>query len=295
MSVLVLGAGGLLGSALVAECISLSRSVIGTYHSEAPAFDIPLTRHDIRDIEKFHELLDDHRPDVVVNCAAMTDVDSCESNKEEAFAVNGQAPGELASVCDGCDVQFVHISTDYIFDGEASKPYGETAITNPRQVYGESKLEGEQNVGKAMEDAIIPRLSFVYGVRGDTKELVGFPAWVRDTLRNEEDVPLFVDQHITPSRAGQAAATILELVSDGVAGTYHVAARSCITPYQFGTAIAHVQAGDKAFLQESEQADVSREANRPNHTCLDVSKLESELGRHQPTLDEDLGAIATQF
>lgn len=295
MSVLVLGAGGLLGSAVVAAVKVQGRPVFGTYHSEAPEFEIPLTEHNIRDTDEFQRLLDEHDPDAVVNCAAMTDVDGCESNEDVAFDVNGEAPGELAQVCDERDVQFVHVSTDYVFDGEATTPYSEDAPPNPIQAYGKSKLKGERAVQNAPGESLIVRLSFVYGVRGDTNELTGFPAWVRDTLHTEETVPLFTDQHITPSRAGQAAATILGLLEDSIVGTYHVAARSCVTPYEFGEAIARVQGADAELLRESEQDDVTREAARPRYTCLDVSKVESDLGYEQPTLEEDLEAIADQF
>jgi dTDP-4-dehydrorhamnose reductase len=144
-------------------------------------------------------------------------------------------------------------------------------------------------------ETIVIRLSFVYGVRGDTDELVGFPAWVRDTLADGDEVPLFVDQHITPSRAGQAAETILELLDAEVDGLFHVASRSCVTPYEFGQQIAAVQTADKTLLTESRQSDVSRAAARPSYTCLDVSGVENALGRPQPTIEEDLEAIETYF
>ncbi|ELY63465.1 dTDP-4-dehydrorhamnose reductase [Natrinema versiforme] len=295
MTVLVVGSGGLLGSALVARCLERSIDVVGTYHSTAPAFDIPLEQHDIRETDAFRTILDDHQPDTVVNCAAMTDVDGCESDREAAFAVNGTAPGEIASCCAVRDVPFVHVSTDYVFDGNASEPYDETASTDPIQVYGESKLAGEEAVQGVDGDILVARLSFVYGVRGDTNNLIGFPAWVRNTLADGDDVPLFVDQHLTPTRAGQAADTILELHEAGAEGLYHVACRSCVTPYEFGHEIARLQDADDTLIDESQQADVQRDAERPSYTCLDVTAVEEELGRRQPTLEDDLRAIEEQF
>jgi dTDP-4-dehydrorhamnose reductase len=208
--------------------------VVGTYHSTAPAFEIPLEQHDVRETAVFRTILDDYQPDVVVNCAAMTDVDGCESDREAAFEVNGTAPGDLASCCTARDIPFVHVSTDYVFDGGASKPYDGAASTDPRQVYGESKLAGEEAVQNVDGDVLVARFSFVYGVRGDTDELVGFPAWVRNTLANSDDVLLFIDQHLTPTRAGQAADTFLDLLEAEAKGLYHVTCRSCVTPYALG-------------------------------------------------------------
>jgi dTDP-4-dehydrorhamnose reductase len=295
MEILILGAGGLLGSRLVERCLNRSMDVVGTYHSNPPSFDIPLKQHDIRDTRAFESLLMEYRPTAVVNCAAMTDVDGCESNPEAAFEINGTAPGELARSCLTHDTSFVQVSTDYVFDGEATGLYDETASTGPIQVYGESKLAGEEAVRKVNTDALIVRLSFVYGVRGDTCELVGFPAWVRETLRAGDEVPLFVDQHLTPSRAGQAAETLLELVDAQAEGVYHVASRSCVTPHEFGHEIARLQDADETLITESEQSDLSRAAERPTYTCLDVASVEDELGRPQPTLEADLREIGPQF
>ncbi|QRV15799.1 dTDP-4-dehydrorhamnose reductase [Haloterrigena salifodinae] len=295
MTILVLGSGGLLGSTLVDRCLERSIDAVGTYHSTAPAFDIPLEQHDVRETDAFRTILDGYQPDVVVNCAAMTDVDDCESDREAAFDVNGTAPGDLASCCAARDVPFAHVSTDYVFDGDASEPYDETASTRPIQVYGDSKLAGEEAVRDVDGDILVARLSFVYGVRGDTNELVGFPAWVQDTLADGGDVPLFVDQHLTPTRAGQAADTLLDLLETGAEGVYHVACRSCVTPYEFGHEIARLQGADETLIEESEQADISRDADRPSYTCLDVTAVEEELGRRQPTLEDDLRAIEEQF
>jgi dTDP-4-dehydrorhamnose reductase len=295
MTVLVVGAGGLLGSALTRTCLDRSRTVVGTYHSTQPSFDIPLIQHDIRDSAKFESILADHHPDAVVNCAALTDVDGCEAQTDAAAEINGTAPGELATVCAEQDIPFVHISTDYVFDGNSETPYDETATPNPIQEYGRSKLDGEERVQAVDGVTIVIRLSFVYGVRGDTDELVGFPAWVRDTLADGDDVPLFVDQNITPSRAGQAAETILELLDSEEGGLYHVASRSCITPYDFGHQIAEIQSADETLLTESHQSDISRAAARPTYTCLDVSTVEDALDRPQPTIEADIEAIAAYF
>ena len=291
MDVLVVGGNGLLGSAVVAAARARSHAVSLTYHSSAPAFDIPATQLDVRETDGFVDALETAAPDVVVNCAAMTDVDGCESARERAFAVNAEAPGAMAAACAARDVAFVHVSTDYVFDGESRTPYPETATVNPMQVYGESKAVGDRRVLEADGDALIARLSFVYGRRGDTGTLEGFPAWVDGTLSAGESAPLFADQWITPSRAGATASTIFDLVNASASGLFHVACRTCTTPYEFGREIATLRGYDTDLIDEGSTDDVARDAARPTYSCLDVGRLERTLGRAQPTLASDLRAV----
>jgi dTDP-4-dehydrorhamnose reductase len=292
MHLLVLGANGLLGSNAVAEALARGWECTGTYHSTEPAFETPLHELDVRDSDKFAALLDSHDVDAVCNCAAMTDVDGCEENPQQAHAVNGAAPGELARACAERNLAFCHVSTDYVFDGRTESRYDESAETNPVQVYGESKLAGERAVEQADDTQLLARLSFVYGTHGATGALTGFPAWVTERLHDGETTPLFTDQHVTPSRAGQAAATLLDLLGAEATGTVHVASRSCVTPYEFGKQLGQRLDAPMELLTKGSQSAVDRPATRPTHTCLDVGRVERALGRDQPTLAADLDAIA---
>lgn len=291
MHLLVVGSNGLLGSTVVSASRHRNWTVSGTYHSTRPDFDVSLQQFDLRDHQAFDGILDEYAPDTVVNCAAMTDVDACETEPDRAHALNGEAPGALAAACERRGIDFVHISTDYVFDGSARDSYEESAETNPLQVYGESKLAGEQAVQEESTAALIARLSFVWGVHRSTGELTGFPAWVRDRLRASEPVPLFTDQWVTPTRAGQAADTLLDLIARDTAGLYHVACTSCVTPYGFGEVLAdHVGTGTES-LQEGSMDDIEREATRPTYSCLAVGNVEAALGRPQPTVGEDVEAV----
>lgn len=291
--VLVLGASGLLGSNVVAATRDRNEAAVGTYYSREPALgDTMCVELDIRDADDVAALLDEHEPDHVVNCAALTDVDACERRFDDSCAVNADAPGAIAELCANRSVAFTHVSTDYVFDGEAETPYAEDDPTNPVQVYGEMKLAGERAVRDAHPDPTVVRLSFVYGVHRGRGELTGFPAWVRDRLQAGEPTPLFTDQRVTPTRAGQAAETLLALHDHGATGTYHVASRSCATPHAFGQRIRDRLGADPALVEVGSMADIDRPARRPAYTCLDVSRVEGVLDRAQPTLDADLDAIA---
>jgi dTDP-4-dehydrorhamnose reductase len=295
MDILVLGAGGLLGGNVICEAIYRNISVAGTYRTERPAFEIPLRQFDIQDTSTFRELIEVFDPACVVNCAAMTGVDACERHPDTAQETNAEAPESIARVCNDRQIEFVHVSTDYVFDGDSDTRYDEDSQTNPVQQYGRTKLAGDRGVLTVHDSPLLIRPSFVYGVgRTSTDpELKGFVQWIVTQLREGGEVPLFTDQNVTPSRAGTTARTILDLVAVEASGLFNVAARSCVTPYEFGRLVASQIDVETDTIVESSLADMDRDATRPANTCLSVEKIESKLERPQPTLSEDLAALAS--
>jgi dTDP-4-dehydrorhamnose reductase len=292
MHLLVLGANGLLGSNVTTAARNRSWTVTGTYHSQQPTFDVSLHQLDITDTDAVRDIISKAAPDWIVNCAAMTDVDGCEERPEQAREVNARAPGDIAAYCADRSIRLLHVSTDYVFDGAEKGTYDENASVNPIQEYGASKLAGERAVTDANTAALIARLSFVYGVHQSTDQLTGFPAWVRGQLIEGERTPLFTDQYVTPTRAGQAAETFCALIEADESGLFHIAACSCVTPYEFGAEIGRRLNADDALLMEGSLSAVDRAAERPMQTCLDVAHVEERLEKVQPTLEEDLDAIA---
>ncbi|ELY42642.1 dTDP-4-dehydrorhamnose reductase [Natronorubrum bangense] len=292
MTILVIGANGLVGSSLVRTCLDREHEVIGTYHTERPDFDIELLELDLRDSDRIRAVVERVAPTAVVNCAAYTDVDGCEQNPETAHAVNAEGPGVLAEVCAERDVSFVHFSTDYVFGGEAEEPYTEDDDPNPIQVYGETKLEGEQRVLEAHSGAIVCRLSFVWGRHGATGDPEGFPAWVLGRAQSGEVVPLFTDQKVTPTRAGDASEVVLELLECDVAGLFHVASQDCVTPYEFGRLILEEkEPSTTGLLEESSLEDVERAAPRPGYTCLSTDRVVKSLGHDRPTVEAAVSTV----
>lgn len=294
MRLLVVGGSGLVGSNVVREGLDRGWDVTATYHTDQPAIGCPLDRVDIRDADAFRSVFDTRHPDLVVNCAALTDVDACERTPERAAEVNGVAPRRLAAACRSRGTGFVNLSTDYVFDGSANRPYTEDDDPRPIQRYGATKYLGERKVRAAHPDALIARLSFVYGTRGDNGTLDGFPAWIRGQLADPDpaSVPVFSDQFVTPTRAGAAAETLCDLADAGATGLFHVASRSCVTPYEFGRTLCERWDVDPAPLERVSTDSLDRPADRPRYSCLDVSKVATRLERPQPTVDEDIAAMA---
>lgn len=304
MTLLVVGASGLLGGNVVAAARERGRRVRGTYlaadpvegSDDAPAFDggVETVRFDATDGSGLESLL--AGVEGVVNCAALTDVDACETDPHRARALNAAWPGRLAAACAAQGVPLCHVSTDYVFDGR-DPPYATGDEPNPLQVYGETKLAGERAVRDAGGERggwepLVVRPSFLWGVDRTTGALSGFPAWVVAELRAGGTVPLFVDQRVTPTRAGHAAAAALDLLDGDARGTYHVAARDCVTPFEFGERIAdRLGEGSVGRLERSSTTDIDRPAPRPAETCLDVSRIERELGRAEPSVGADLDAV----
>ena len=292
MSVLVVGANGLVGSSLVRTCLDCEIAVSGTYHTEQPVFDVDLFDLDVRDTQRVREVIEQVEPNVVVNCAAYTDVDGCEENPKLASRVNADAPGVLAEECGERDISFVHLSTDYVFDGEADKPYTEDDEPNPIQVYGETKLDGEKRVLEAHPESVVCRLSFVWGRHGSTGELEGFPAWVLRRAQSGDMVPLFTDQWVTPTRAGYTAEVVLELVERDSEGLFHIASQSCVTPYEFGRLVLeNEEMSTTGLLEESSLDDVERAASRPRYTCLSTDRIVKGLGHDQPMVEPAVSTV----
>lgn len=293
MRILVLGASGLLGSRVVERALNREYFTAGTYRTSRPNFEISLYPLNIRDQEAVIRTVDDVDPDTIINCAAMTDVDRCEKYPESAFDINANAPGKLATYAGQQNIRFVQVSTDYVFSGNQDKRYSEASEPSPVQVYGESKIKGEQAVRNSPAESMILRLSFLYGRRGDTGKIEGFPAWAIDQFSCKNSVQLISDQYVTPTRAGNAADAIFEVIERDASfpDVLHVACRSCITPYEFGSMIVDKLNFDSVKIEEQSFQDIERAAERPINTCLDTSRYRSLLSRNVPELSEDIDTL----
>lgn len=290
MHLLILGATGLLGSNVVHEARRRNWDVSGTYHTTDPCLPITWRQFDFEAYREFEGLLGSVEPDAVVNCAGVTDVDACERNPSRAHRINAEAPIHIAEQCHTADVNFVSISTDYVFDGATSAFYSETDEPNPLQVYGQSKLNTEAGIQDVSDRFLLPRVSFLWGINRNLSELEGFPAWVGRQAQRGTEVTLYSDQRVTPTRAGSAAQWTLDLLENGRRGLFHLACSTCITPYEFGqVVVSRLEKADQSVLRADHRG--AELADRPRHTCLDVSKLEESLEISARSLRTELDRI----
>jgi dTDP-4-dehydrorhamnose reductase len=198
--VVIVGAGGRLGAALVREYAS-QFDVVGFNHAQL----------DLGEPAQMRATLGALEFDGLINTAAQTNVDRCETHREEAFALNGEAPGVLAEICAAKRARFVHISTDYVFDGEKREPYTEEDEARPISVYGESKREGERRALAANERALIVRVSWVFG-----PDRASFVDWAIGQARETEEVKAIADKWATPTYTLDLASLLKPLVVAGI-------------------------------------------------------------------------------
>lgn len=249
----VTGAGGALGSDLVDVLTSRGEVVVR------------LDRHalDITDADATASQLDAIRPDIVVNAAAYTRVDDAEGDEATATKVNGDAPGTLARWCATSGARLIHVSTDYVFAGDASTPYDVDAEPSPRSAYGRSKLAGERAVLAAGGDAHVVRTAWVYG-RG--------PSFVRSVgarLRRGEGVTVVDDQIGAPTWSRQLADRLASLgTADARPGVWHCTAAGQTSWFGVAVALAEELGVDPATVKPCSTSEMPRPAARPAYSVL---------------------------
>jgi dTDP-4-dehydrorhamnose reductase len=208
--VVILGAGGRLGAALVRQYAD-TFAVIGFNHAQL----------DLAAPEQMRAALGGLEFDALINTAAQTNVDRCETHQEEAFAINGEATGVLAEICARKKARFIHISTDYVFDGEKREPYTEADEAEPISVYGESKRAGERRALEANERALVVRVSWVFG-----PDRPSFIDWALNQAREHEEVKAIADKWATPTYTldlAQMLKAFLSVNDPGYSGIIHLA------------------------------------------------------------------------
>jgi dTDP-4-dehydrorhamnose reductase len=196
--IVIVGAGGRLGAALVRE-YARDFEVVGFNHAQL----------DLGAPEQLRSTLGGLDFDALINAAAQTDVDRCETHPDEAFALNAEAPRVLAAICRAKKARFIHISTDYVFDGEKREPYTEEDEARPISVYGESKREGERRALEANDRALIVRVSWVFG-----PDRPSFIDAILKKARDEDEISAVADKYATPTYTLDICALLKPFLAD---------------------------------------------------------------------------------
>jgi dTDP-4-dehydrorhamnose reductase len=267
-SILVTGGGGMLGRAIADALVSRGHRPISPAHQEL----------DIADRSALKKNFADHKPSLVLNCAAYTKVDLCEREKEKADAVNGHAVGHLASLCRAAGAPLVHVSTDFVFDGSLRRPYLPADAVNPLSAYGKSKLLGEQELQKNPPDRwLIVRTAWVYGLHG-----ANFPRTMVQAAQAGKPLTVVNDQFGAPTFAPDLAKAILDLLDSGASGIWHVTNSGQTSWYDFARATLE-EFAIPADITPISSADWTQKrpdsAPRPAFSVLDLQPLERQLGR----------------
>ena len=234
--------------------------------------------------------------DAVVNAAAWTDVDGAEREEGRATVVNAAAPGAIAAACAARGLPFLHLSTDFVFDGEADAPLDEDAPAAPLSAYGRSKLAGEAAVRAADPDAVILRVTRVFAAHGAN--------WVRAMLRAAETRPVLrvvQDQISAPTAAADIAATLVRLAAArrrgaGAGGVYHYCARPAVSMLDFTREIfRQADWAPQPRIAPSMTADWPTPARRPLRPLLDCARIRAVFGVEQPDWRVSLAAVLSEI
>jgi dTDP-4-dehydrorhamnose reductase len=260
-SILVTGAGGMLGRAMTQLLRGRGANVVALRHADL----------DIGDAGAVAAAFEMHRPTLVLNCAAYTKVDLCEKETELCHRINGSAVGLLAENCRRAGAQIVHVSTDFVFDGAVGRPHRPDDAVNPTQEYGRSKLAGEKALVAANPAQwLIVRTSWVFGIGG-----VNFPRTIVNAARAGKPLSVVGDQRGCPTYASDLAAGILAMLDSGRTGIQHLTNNGATTWHEVATAaLAEFGMADypvKAITSAQWQAMRPDSAARPLYTVLESS------------------------
>jgi dTDP-4-dehydrorhamnose reductase len=253
MRILVTGAGGMLGRDLVARANARGHDCVGVSHAEL----------DVTDAREVDQAIARLAPEAIVNCAAWTDVEGAEGLEAQALAVNGTGAGNLARAATSVGAHLVQVSTDYVFDGTASRPYVESDPTNATSAYGRTKLAGELEIAAASPEHAIVRTAWLFGPGG----LNFVTTMLRLAADGREELAVVTDEVGCPTYTGHLAPRLIEFAERRADGIFHLAGSGHCSRNEFARAIFET-AGRSLRVTETTQAQLAMLAPRPPWSVL---------------------------
>lgn len=298
MKVLVTGSNGLLGQKLVelllekpdVELIATGRGPNRLSKLRKSAI---YEEMDISDEAGVMAVISRHKPDVVINTAAQTQVDDCELNKTLCWKLNVSAVEYIVSACKAAGSFLIHLSTDFIFDGE-SGPYDEEAAPRPVSYYGESKLASEKAVMQENIGWAIVRTVLVYGIAEDMSRS-NIILWVKKNLEEGKQIKVVNDQWRTPTLAEDLAMGCYLIAKKRTGGIFNISGRDLLTPYDMALMTAEHFGLDKKFITEADASTFSQPAKRPPRTGFIIEKAQKVLGYEPHSFKEGIEILAGQI
>lgn len=284
MKILITGAKGQLGNELC-SIISKGKSEIGKIPYEYKDCVIIATDVDELDITNTAAVLKfvkENKPDIIFNCAAMTNVDGCETDHETAFQINAIGVRNLSCAAERVGAKFVHISTDYVFAGDGTKPYAEWDTTNPRSIYGKSKRLGEEYALRFCKKTFVVRTSWLYGYVGKN-----FVKTMRNLGKTKDEIKVVNDQRGNPTNASDLAHHLLKLGVTEEYGIYHCTGEGECTWYDFAKKIMEYS-NLPCRVNPCTSEEFPSPTKRPAFSSLDNLGLKCTIGNEMRNWEEAL-------
>ena len=278
MKILITGSNGMLGHDLI-EVLKDKHELLLTTSKTL----------DITDGDSVMDFIVKSNPDIVINSAAYTDVDGCESNPDLAYNVNGEGVKNLALACREVDCPLVHISTDYVFNGQNDRPWVEDDEIGPISIYGKSKLKGEEHIKEILEKYFIVRTAWLYGVNGRN-----FPRTMLELAQKHSEITVVYDEVGTPTYTPDLAKGISKLIETDYYGTYHLTNSGNCSWCEFARYIFEVADVDVNVIPVT-ASEFARPAPRPSYSVLEnrnwVENGFEPLRNYKEAIKEYIGLI----
>jgi dTDP-4-dehydrorhamnose reductase len=295
MTILVTGSNGLLGQKLTqrlqadpdVQLIATARkpSVVPIDQSEFFLLDISRK-------EEVDTLFAKVHPDVVINTAAMTNVDQCHQDREGCWKVNVDAVKNLVTACEQNKIHFIHLSTDFVFDGSHG-PLDENEKTGPVNFYGESKVAAEEIVQRCQTEWSIIRTVLVYGITHDMSRS-NIVLWVKNSLEQGKSINVVNDQWRTPTLAEDLATGCYLVAKKKATGIFHISGKDFYSPYEIALKAAEFFHLDSGLIKPIDSTSLNQEARRPARTGFIIEKARRELGYEPRSFVEGIEVLVEQ-
>ena len=288
--VVITGSNGLLGQNLIElllnekdkyEVIGFSRGENRSGRDDFKYLDINITNKEL-----LTNAILEVKPDYIINTAAMTNVDACEKDKEGCYDLNVNVVRNLIEVCDTIDAHLVHLSTDFIFDGEKGN-YTEKDVPNPLSYYGQTKLESEKLLQNSNVNFTVLRTILVYGLVNDMSRS-NIVLWVKESLEKGKEVTIVDDQYRTPTYVEDLAMACKISVDKNAKGVFNISSNALLSIYEIAIEIAEAFHLDKSLIKPISTATLNQTANRPVKTGFDLTKTNDVLEFYPKSFKEDL-------
>lgn len=296
MKVLVTGANGLLGQKLVTllqnqpdvELIATGRG-----RNRNPEGNYAYLSADLQNFEGLRTFLRLSPPDLMIHCAAMTQVDECENNKGLCWEINVKATENLIGIAKEINAFFLYVSTDFVFDGKAG-PYKENEMPRPVSYYGKSKVAAEDLLHKSQLKYAIVRTVLVYGVAHDLSRS-NIVLWVKKSLEDKQTINVVNDQWRTPTLAENLAEGCWLVAKSRKEGIFHISGEGMMTPFDIATAVADHFKLDKGLITPVDASTFTQDGKRPPKTGFIIDKAKRELNFQPVSFSEGLGVVTRQL
>jgi len=296
-TILTTGSNGLLGQKLTEKVLAERRVKLVATSKGENRYPIKegyeYAEMDILSTVEVRKVIEKYRPDAIIHTAAMTNVDTCEANKELCNQLNVDAVQTLLSICEEKNIHLVHLSTDFVFDG-ADGPYKEEDAVNPVSYYGESKVLAEEVLNNSKANWAILRTILVYGITNDMSRS-NIVLWAKAALEKASAINVVNDQWRMPTLAEDLAEACLLAVEKNAQGIYHVSGKDYMSIAGLVRKVADYWALDQSYIKEISSVSLNQTAKRPVRTGFILDKTIKELGYNPHSFEEGLAILDQQM